>query len=307
MQPCVQHESGQALEIVLNAENAFNTLEYPQLLSDSYVKVRLAQMNVSFTLALQVQQNNPNEGYFAQFHPSGLVTVREGNNILNTITIAPADYNWQEVDFSAKGGQIALSVDSVEYLRMLDETPLPDGYVQFFSQKSNENDGIIRVDDIHLYSSTLPLIQVLIAESTTTEIATATETPTETVTEIATATATVTETPTATATVTETPTPTPTATVTETPTATATLEIEDVLLAQQKPLAPVLSASAAGINVSSTDVELSWMVASAAHTYDLQVDNQSTFACPEVSQSGIVDLTYKVNLPEDGTYYWACA
>jgi hypothetical protein len=55
------------------------------------------------------------------------------------------------------------------------------------------------------------------------------------------------------------------------------------------------------------DITLTWAQVSWATGYEIQVDNESSFAFPRISESNSIPagtLSYDVTVPGDGTYYW---
>ncbi|NMB60072.1 MAG: hypothetical protein GYA12_12950, partial [Chloroflexi bacterium] len=73
------------------------------------------------------------------------------------------------------------------------------------------------------------------------------------------------------------------------------------------PTAPVLTAPASGTLTRITTPTLTWNSVAGGVTYQVQVDNQSTFVSPEISEEdtgGVTAFTAASPIVVDGLYYW---
>jgi hypothetical protein len=71
------------------------------------------------------------------------------------------------------------------------------------------------------------------------------------------------------------------------------------------PVAPVLASPPTNTMTTDNTPTVSWNpVVLWADTYQVQIDNNNTFASPEVTGSGIAGLSFTSSLIPNGTYYW---
>lgn len=71
------------------------------------------------------------------------------------------------------------------------------------------------------------------------------------------------------------------------------------------PPVPVITAPANGLVTNNTNPVFSWNAVTSAISYDVQIDNQSTFASPEVFESAATNsFTPASPIAADGLYYW---
>jgi len=79
--------------------------------------------------------------------------------------------------------------------------------------------------------------------------------------------------------------------------------IRSVTVQSVFPPSPVLLTPTNGTVLEINTVTLTWNPAASAATYDLKIDNDASFASPEVDLTGLTATISLVALPE-GTYYW---
>ncbi len=70
------------------------------------------------------------------------------------------------------------------------------------------------------------------------------------------------------------------------------------------PALPVLGLPGAGWTINDTTPTLTWGVSTNGYRYELQVDNNSNFSSPEITQSGIGLTSFTTAALADGIYYW---
>ncbi len=69
--------------------------------------------------------------------------------------------------------------------------------------------------------------------------------------------------------------------------------------------APVLTSPVIGLVTNNTSPSFAWNTIAGALSYDIQIDNQSTFASPEVTgNTGTNSFTPSSPIATDGLYYW---
>jgi len=73
----------------------------------------------------------------------------------------------------------------------------------------------------------------------------------------------------------------------------------------QAPTQPRLSEPQNGIELSTLDATFRWTEPEQGATYDIQIDNENSFATPYVHENtGLVDNSYAYTFERNGTYYW---
>ena len=71
------------------------------------------------------------------------------------------------------------------------------------------------------------------------------------------------------------------------------------------PLAPAITAPVSGLVTNNTTPTLTWNSVANANTYEIQIDDLSTFAAPIVREvNGITTLDHTLSSLPDGKYYW---
>jgi len=71
-----------------------------------------------------------------------------------------------------------------------------------------------------------------------------------------------------------------------------------------KPLAPKLSLPASGFRTDDTSLNLGWLAVAYGNTYEIQVDDVSTFASPNYSFPSLSGLSYTAGTFAPGKWYW---
>jgi subtilisin family serine protease len=71
-----------------------------------------------------------------------------------------------------------------------------------------------------------------------------------------------------------------------------------------KPLAPKLSLPASGFRTDDTSLNLGWLAVAYGNTYEIQVDDVSTFASPNYSFPSLSGLSYTAGTFTPGKWYW---
>ena len=71
-----------------------------------------------------------------------------------------------------------------------------------------------------------------------------------------------------------------------------------------KPVAPVLSGPASGFKPNNTSLDLSWLPVAYGNTYEIQIDDLSTFASPNYTYSSLPGLSSTAGPLAPGKWYW---
>jgi hypothetical protein len=71
-----------------------------------------------------------------------------------------------------------------------------------------------------------------------------------------------------------------------------------------KPVAPVLASPVSGFKTDETSLDLGWKAVAYGNTYEIQIDDSSTFASPNYTYSFLPGLSYTAGPLAPGKWYW---